>query len=81
MNAIADDKEYRSPVRKLVRFFARSRDSWKAKCQKAKTHVKRLTNGIQALQRSRNRWKSLAKQSQREAQQLRRELDAQKNSP
>lgn len=80
MNAVADDKEYRSPVRKLVRFFVRSRDAWKAKCQKAKMRIKRLSNGIQALQRSRDRWKSLAKQSQREARQLRRELDAQKNS-
>ncbi len=79
MDAVTANKEYRSPVRKLLQFFERSRDAWKGKCQKAKTHNKRLTNGIQALQRSRNRWKALAKQYRREAQQLRGELEGQKS--
>ena len=33
---------FKSPLRKLVRFFQKSRDGWKAKCQKAKTLNKRL---------------------------------------
>jgi chromosome segregation ATPase len=37
-----NEKSYRSPERKLVKFFERSRDRWKAKSQVAKTGLKRL---------------------------------------
>lgn len=36
------EKTYRSPQRKLVKFFERSRDQWKAKSRAAKTALKRL---------------------------------------
>ena len=78
MSTVANDNGYRSPVRKLMRFFERSRDTWKRKCQEAKALVKRLTNGMRALQRSRDRWKALAQQRQEELRRLRRELDGQK---
>ena len=38
----AHEKTYRSPQRKLVKFFERSRDQWKAKSRAAKTVLKRL---------------------------------------
>jgi len=38
------ETRYKSPQRKLVRFFEKSRDQWKAKCQTAKFTVKRLQN-------------------------------------
>jgi hypothetical protein len=79
MIAVRENKEYRSPQRKLLRFFEQSRNGWKQKCQEAKTVVKRLTNGTQALKRSRNHWKALAKRQRQELLELRRELEAQKS--
>ncbi len=38
----AHEKSYTSPQRKLVKFFERSRDRWKAKSRVAKTVLKRL---------------------------------------
>jgi len=35
-------KTYKSPVRKLARFFEKSRDQWKAKCLEAKATAKGL---------------------------------------
>ena len=70
-----EQKEFRSPQAKLLRFFERSRDGWKRKCRKAKDDVKRLSNNVAALKRSRCRWKVLAKQRADEIEQLRRQLD------
>jgi hypothetical protein len=81
MIAVTEEEEYRSPQRKLVRFFERSRNGWKQKCQQAKALVKRLKNGTQALKKSRSRWKTLAKRQREELRQLRRELEAQKSRP
>ena len=50
-------KSYKSPQRKLVRFFEKSRSQWKAKCQEAKTSVKRLSNRIRFLEKSKDRLK------------------------
>lgn len=38
---------YKSPQRKLVPFFARSRDQWKAKCRDAKARLKQLKKTVQ----------------------------------
>jgi predicted RNase H-like nuclease (RuvC/YqgF family) len=70
-----EQKEFRSPQAKLLRFFERSRNGWKRKCRKSKDDVKRLTNNVAALKRSRSRWKVLAKQRNEEIERLRRELD------
>jgi chromosome segregation ATPase len=43
-------KTYKSPRRKLVRFFERSRDQWKTKHHQVKAEVKRLTNRIRFLE-------------------------------
>jgi|WetSurMetagenome_2_1015567.scaffolds.fasta_scaffold365127_2 hypothetical protein len=76
MIALNDEqKEFRSPQTKLVRFFEKSRNGWKRKCRKAKGDVKRLSNNVADLKRSRCRWKLLAKQRVDEIEQLRRELD------
>jgi len=45
-------KTYKSPRRKLVRFFEKSRDQWKTKHHQAKAKVKRLTNRIRFLEQS-----------------------------
>ena len=49
---LANEKIYRSPQRKLVKFFERSRDQWKAKSRAAKTMLKRLGTRLRRLERS-----------------------------
>ena len=50
-NRKPDDKDYKSPMRKLVKFFEKSRDSWKTKCQEAKYKVKILQNKVRYLEK------------------------------
>ena len=54
---------YRSPVAKLLRFFWRSRDQWKAKCKAAKRENKSLKQRLLKMKESRDRWKAQAKGS------------------
>ena len=56
--SISKDRSYKSPQRKLVRFFARSRDQWKEKCLEAKVLVKGLKHRMRFLERSKDHWKS-----------------------
>jgi hypothetical protein len=51
-------KPYKSPPRKLTRFFEKSRNQWKAKYLEAKAGVKRLQNGMRFLERSKEGWKT-----------------------
>ena len=46
---------YKSPRRKLLRFFEKSRDQWKDKCLEAKAAVKRLQNRVRFLEKSKDR--------------------------
>lgn len=46
-----NEKTYSSPQRKLVRFFERSRNQWKAKAGAAKTVLKRLGTRVRRLER------------------------------
>ena len=47
-----NEKRYSSPQRKLVKFFAHSRDQWKAKSRAAKTVLKRLGTRLGRVERS-----------------------------
>ena len=75
-----EDRQYKSPVRKLVRFFERSRDGWKRKYLEAKVTVKRLANRVRSLQRSRDQWKEQAMGQREELRRLRQELEKQKHA-
>lgn len=77
---VMEDWQYKSPLRKLLRFFKRSRDGWKRKCKQAKAKAKRLANRVRWLQKSRQHWKELAKERQREFQRIRRHLEVQKDA-
>ena len=68
--AAGQDKHYKSPQRKLVLFFAKSRDAWKTKCLEAKTAVKRLKNTVRFLESSKEHWKSRVKALERELAHL-----------
>jgi hypothetical protein len=48
-------KTYKSPQRKLVRFFEKSRNQWKSKFRDAKVVIKRLQNRIRFLEKSKAR--------------------------
>jgi hypothetical protein len=56
--AIEGSLPFRSPVSKLVRFFHRSRDKWKAKCKAAKRENKSLKYRLAKMTESRDRWKA-----------------------
>jgi hypothetical protein len=60
---------YRSPISKLLRFFCRSRDKWKAKCQAAKRKSRSLKYCLAKMKESRDRWKD-------EVRSLRKSLPA-----
>jgi len=51
-----------SPVSKLLRFFCKSRDQWKAKCKVAKKEVNSLKIRLAAMKASRDRWKQRARE-------------------
>jgi predicted nucleic acid-binding Zn-ribbon protein len=63
-------KTYKSPRRKLVKFFEKSRDQWKAKCRKSKVLVKRFKNRVRFLEHSRDRWKEKAVTLEAELRQV-----------
>lgn len=66
--------EFRSPLRKLVRFFRQSRDRWKDKCQQAKQQCKRMVNQVRAVEKSRDEWRRRAAASHSRVRELEQEL-------
>lgn len=70
MEEVLKIKPYKSPRRKLVVFFHKSRDQWKTKCQEAKKALKLLKNKIRFLEASKNYWKSRVKELEDEVAQL-----------
>ena len=75
LEAFMEVKTFLSPVRKLVRFFERSRNGWKRKCQEARRRIKRLSNDKSKLRVSRDRWKESAHTLQSELRQVQQELE------
>lgn len=70
------DRQYKSPQRKLVRFFARSRDQWKAKCLDAKALAKGLNHRMRFLARSKDHWKRRVRALEGELTQLKAQAQA-----
>ena len=68
--ASSEAGQYRSPQRKLVRFFEKSRNQWKAKCRDAKRMVRRLKNRAAWLEHSRDTWKARAVQLRQRVHEL-----------
>jgi hypothetical protein len=74
-----DNASYTSPKHKLLQFFRRSRDQWKAKCLEAKARSKTLKNRVRFLERSKEAWKEKAKERAAENAELKtRLLEAEK---
>jgi len=74
------DPNWKSPLRKLLRFFQQSRDRWKAKYAAKQQQCKLLGNQVRAVEKSRAEWRDAAEQAQQEARQLRKELEQYKKS-
>lgn len=68
--------KWKSPLRKLVEFFERSRDRWKAKYQELKRQWKGMQNQVRAVEKSRELWALRAKQAEQRVAEL--ELAAKK---
>ena len=75
-----DAKLFKTPVRKLLRFFEKSRDGWKSKCQEAKRQCKKLQNQTRAVEKSREHWKERARQYERELRDLKKQSSEDKNA-
>ena len=65
---------FKSPTRKLMKFFEKSRNGWKVKCQAAKGDAKRWANQARAVAKSRDEWRRRAEAQSREVAGLRQEL-------
>ena len=62
----SNTRKYKSPGRKLVKFFENSRNQWKAKCQKAKYKGKLLKNKIRYLIKNKEELKMQVKELENE---------------
>ena len=54
------EKKYKSPLKKLVKFFEQSRDKWKEKYFKKTKELKRVSNRIYDLENRKDEWKKRA---------------------
>jgi len=72
-------KSYTSPPRKLMCFFAKSRDQWKAKGLEAKTNVKYLRNRIRFVAKSKDRWKQRVRAREADLAKLEAQVRARDN--
>ena len=66
--------ECSSPVSKLLRFFKKSRDGWKAKQHDLKVQCKRQANQVRAVENSRSAWRERAEAAERRLRELERQL-------
>lgn len=69
-----EEKQYKSPQRKLVKFFEKSRDQWKNKCLDAKKTIKRLSNRIRFLEDSKKKLKDQVKDLKAEISRMRSDI-------
>jgi chromosome segregation ATPase len=73
--------DWKSPLRKLVKFFQGSRNRWKAKYAAKKQECKLLSNQVRAVEKSRAKWRQDAEQAQQQVRELQHELEQYKKSP
>ena len=67
--------QFSSPVRKLLRFFKKSRDGWKAKHRELKEKVKLLSNQTRAVEKSRKHWRERASAAEQRVAELERQME------
>jgi len=64
------EQKYKSPLRKLVKFFEQSRNQWKEKYFQKKNQVKQLQNRVRYLERTKQEWKQKAQNLKAEVKPL-----------
>ena len=80
MSVGMEAREFKSPLRKLVRFFRSSRDARKEKHGKLNQHGKKLANQTAAVEKSRDRWRQEVRELRQTVKKLEDELERQKQS-
>ena len=73
-STVALQGEYKSPLRKLVRFFEDSRNNWKQKCVALRKDLKLCKNQVRAVEKSRDHWRQVAKDAAKQAAVLEEKL-------
>ncbi len=68
----SDDKKYKSPLRKLVKFFEKSRNNWRAKYQELKYKMKLMQNKTRYLEKRKTQLNQRIKELQQELDQYRK---------
>lgn len=68
----SNDKLYKSPLKKLVKFFEKSRDAWKSKSQEATYKVKLLQNKVRYLEKRKTQLKDKVKELERELKDVKK---------
>ena len=67
-----NNKDYKSPSRKLITFFRKSRDNWKAKYQDLKYQMKLMKNKVAYLEKRKAQLNQRIKELQNELDQYRK---------
>ena len=80
MSVVMESSELKSPVRKLVQFFRRSRDNWKQKHHAMKRKCRRLAYQAVAVEKSREQWRAQAQHLRQRVTELETEQAKQKAS-
>jgi chromosome segregation ATPase len=73
------EKTYKSPLKKLVKFFEKSRDNWKNKYFKKKKELKRATNRIYDLESRKDEWKERALKAERKVEEMNKNFSEKKH--
>ena len=74
------EKEFKSPPKKLLAFFQRSRDKWKAKSIECRKLLKKEKNQVRAVEKSRDQWRARAEKAEAEKRELLEQIQAQKKT-
>jgi predicted nucleic acid-binding Zn-ribbon protein len=67
--------QFSSPVRKLLPFFRKSRDRWKAKYKQLQMTCKLLRNQTRAVENSRESWRERAEAAEARLAEMTQELE------
>lgn len=72
---MSDLGSYKSPLRKLVTFFEKSRDNWKQKSLEHKKENRRLNKKLHVLETAKKRWKAEAIRLRKQLKNLEQSTD------
>ncbi len=68
---------YKSPPRRLARFFEESRDGWKKKAKQRQGKLRSADTKVRDLTKSRDKWKQEATEAKKQIAHLLEEADKQ----